>query len=361
MRRIVIIIVLGLLGTGAVGIDVRDAARIAGQGSSRLQGIGLVIGLQGTGDSGQELVLARPLARLLENSGLPIGSIEELAAARSAALVMVTCETPAEGARVDDRLDVSVSVLYSASSLEGGMLFLTPLTGPFPGSGVYAMADGKVDLLSSELPTRGRVRLGAQMVREIPAPEIHEGFDLILHPRYVGHQSARHLALRINDESRFRRDTAGDPSPDPIARAINDRTVRIRIPTGRRATKAEFIADIMSTSIDPAQMRLPARVVISRESGAIVVTGDVEISLVAVAHKNLVIRRIEPAPEPTEQNPRVRTENAIAIGSGRERERSKLDDLLEAFKALSVPTDDQIQIIEMLHRSGQLHAELVFD
>jgi len=326
-----------------------------------LQGLGLVVGLNGTGDSGEELVVARPLAKVLENHGQPIGGFEELASGRSVALVMVQCRTLRSGAQADDRLDVTVSVLNSASSLEGGELYLTPMTGPYPGSPVYAIASGPIELSDGGVATRGRVRGGAQITRSITPAPVGDSFDVILEPAFAGYQSAVHVASRIRDEYLLR--PSGRLSGGGvIAEAVDDRTVRVQIPENERSRRAEFIADVMSTEIDPAQLKLPARVVVNRETGAIVVTGDVEISLVAVSHENLVIRRVTPAPEPTPQNPLVETDRVVAIGTDeRERERAALDDLLEAFKQLSVDVGDQIEVLQMLHKSGRLHAELIVD
>ena len=341
--------------------QVKDLCRLEGQGSSVLQGIGIVVGLAGTGDSGDELTLARPLAKILENNGLPIGDLSELASARSAALVMVTCRTPAGGARIDDRYDITVSVLYSSTSIAGGQLYLTPLTGPYPGSPVFAIAEGPIEIDDDAFPTRGRVRGGAQIVQAINAPRIDGAVDLVIHPHAAGWQSAAHIASRIRDEYLLRPSGTGDLTAS-IARAIDDRTVRVSIPEAWRERTAEFLADVLSTRIDPGQLKLPARVIVSRESGAIIVTGDVEISLAAISHRNLVIRRITPPPVPAPDNPLVETERVVGIGTeGRPSERARLDDLINAMKSLNVTVEDQIDILQMLHKTGRLHAQLVID
>ncbi len=365
MNRWISITTLALvcaLCAAASGVTVRDVCRIEGQGESILQGLGLVTGLRGTGDSGEDLIVARPLARVLENNGLPVGSLEELGNSKSVALVLVSCVIPREGARVDDRFDITVTVLNSASSLEGGRLYLSPLTGPYPGSPVFAIAEGDVQLESLRTPTRGKVRRGARLRQSILPPDIRGEFNLIIEPRYAGQQTARHVAQRIEDEYRLSPEGAFDRESRPIAEAVDDRTVRVRVPDDLADSIAGFIADVMTTEVDPAQMRLPARVMVSRSAGSIVVTGDVEISLVAISHRNLVIRRVEPPPVPNEMNPLITNERVVGIGTrARASERAKLDDLLEAFKALDVPVEDQITIVEMLHKVGRLHADLVAD
>ncbi len=362
MRRLVVLaLALGLLilTPHVRAATVRDACRIKGQGVSVIQGLGIVTGLRGTGDSGKDVALALPLAEVMKNNGLAVPDLESLRNAKSVALVMVTCETPAEGAHPDDRFDLVVTTLYSASSLAGGELYLCPLTGPYKGAPVYAMGSGTIELDDPFTPTRGRVRDGAKMIKPILPPPVGEVFDLILQPQYAGHASAAHVASRIRDEYLLR--PQGLDDLEPIAQAVDDRTVRITIPLAARARKSEFIADVMSTTIDPAQMKLAAKVIVNRASGGIVVTGDVEISLVAITHRNLVIRRLLPPVEPTPAEPVVEIDRAVGIGSGRPRDRAKLDDLLNALKQLNVPVEEQIQLLQMLHKTGRLHAELVVD
>ena len=195
----------------------------------------------------------------------------------------------------------------------------------------------------------------------IAGPSIGSTFDLIVEPYFAGHQSARHIASRIRDEYLLRPQRPGQ-TIRAIATAIDDRTIRIELPENRRSSPVEFVADVLATDIDVAQLKLPARVIVNRASGVFILTQDVEVSLVAISHKNLLIRRITPEPEPTPAAPMIQTERVIGVGTkARARDRARLDDLLAAFKQLSVPVDDQIQIIEMLHKSGRLHAELVID
>jgi len=114
-----------IVATSASATSLQQIARLEEQGESVLQGLGLVVGLPGTGDSAEDLIVARPLFTMLEAMGNAPGSLEELAEANSAALVVVTCTIPEGGARVNDRFDVTVSAINNAESLAGGELFLT--------------------------------------------------------------------------------------------------------------------------------------------------------------------------------------------------------------------------------------------
>lgn len=355
------VMAIATLASLAGATRVKDVCRLADQGESVLQGLGLVVGLSGTGDSGKDLVLARPLAQVLANNGMPIADLEELESSKSVALVMVTCRTPSTGVRLNDRYDVIVTAMHGASSLEGGELYLTALTGPFPGQPVFAMASGVIELDAGGVATRGRVRQGAQIVRPFPEMRVGETVDLVVEPSFAGWQSTTHIADRIRDEYLLRPAGFGGQG-STIAQALDDRTIRVSVPEGYRQNPAPFIADVMNTEFDVEQLKLPARVVVNRRTGAIVATRDVEIGLVAIAHKNLVIRRMTPEPVPTPANPVIASESVVGVGTRADpATRASLDDLLNAFKALSVPVEDQIEILHMLDKSGRLNAELIVD
>lgn len=353
-----------LLAAGAIAVSgaqattVKDLARLKGQGDSVVVGVGLVVGLSGTGDSGKELAMARPLAELLKNGGVTVGSLKELAASKSVALVTLSCTIPENGGRTDDKFDVYVSVAHSASSLKGGRLVVAPLTSPRRGGEVYAMAEGPISIDDQSVPTAGRVRMGARLVRDVLMEPVGDTFDLILQPVFAGYASASQIAISI--DGLYRTDPqAQAPS---IARVIDDRTVRIMIPPAERADRAAFIADVLSTDVNVALLRLPAMVVCNRATGAIVVTADVEISPAAITHKDLVITTTIPQPVPTPQDPMVDRKRWTGVstapaGPGN----ARLADLLAAFKQLDIQPADQIDILHELYKAGKLQAKLVID
>jgi flagellar P-ring protein precursor FlgI len=359
MNRLATILTLVVTTLAADAGSVREFTRIRGQGESVLQGVGLVLGLNGTGDGGDELATIRPLAELLRRNEMPVASLEELANSNSAALVMVTCTIPREGAQVDDTLDATVSVINSASSLRGGELYIAPLTEPRPGGAVYGFAQGSVVVLDEENPTTGTVPRGVRIVRPISTmPQIESVFDLIVDNWYAGWSTTHYIASQINDT--YHLDT--DPTADRIARVIDDRTIRMSVPPAEMGTKAAFISDVMQTLIDPRRFGLPAMVVASTRTGSIVVTGDVRISPTVITYNELVLTTTLPAPLPTPEQPLVETQRWARVASGAEQDDlARLDDLLAAFKQLDVDAVDQIQILRNLHRSGSLHAKLIID
>lgn len=339
-------------------VSVQDIARIAGQGRSELRGIGIVVGLSGTGDPGSELLLARPLARVYEANGNPMPDLESLARARAAAIVWVDCQIPEQGARANDTFDVNVSVMHSATSLEGGRLILSPLSGPMPGQGVYAMASGPIVVEDSAWPTVGRIRGGATLIQDIAMPTVRGSFSLVVDPHYRGWTTTERLAAAIN--ANF--SNLDDEEIIMLARAIDEMTVRVEIPTYQRSDSAAFISRVLTTDFSPALLDLPAQVIINERTGSIIVTGNVEISPVAVAHKDLVVTTTLPEPVPTAEEPLVHRENWIGLHTGgRASERARLEDLLQVFKRLDLPIADQIHILNQMHRAGRLHARLIIE
>lgn len=341
------------------GATVQELTRINGQGEYILRGVGLVIGLPGTGDSSKDLAVARPLVTLLKNNGQDIGLPEDLAKGKtdikSVALVSVTCVIPKEGARMDDKFDVTVSTVNTAKSIAGGELYLTSLQGPLPGSKVYAIAAGKIELEDTTIPTTGRVRGGARMIRDVAAPEVGDSFTLVLEPAFAGWTSVSTVAEAI--QSNVALGGRVYPNTPRIASAIDERTVKVIVPEEERADKAAFLADVLSAEVRTELLDLPAQVVVNRRTGAIIVTGDVEISPVAITNKDLTIT----TGAATGKGGTRKDRWAEIKTSARPSENAKLSDLLTALRQLDIPVSEQINIIQMLHKTGKLHARLVVD
>lgn len=346
----------------AVSTDVtsiQELARLEGQGESVLRGIGIITGLKGTGDAGNELVMAGPLAKIYESNGNPLPDLKLLAKAKSAAIVMLECVIPAQGARRDDTLDVFVTASHSASSLAGGRLHLAALSGPMPGQGVYAMASGAVVIEDPLIPTAGRVRMGARMIRDVLMPGVKDTFRLVVFPHFRGYTVTTQIADTINS---LAAESDAATNAGPIARAVDDVAVEVVIPEAERAAAPQFVARVMSSTMSPSLLRLPAQVIVNQRTGSIIVTGNVEVSAVAVSLKNLVITTTTPPPVATPANPLVTTNRWAGVGTtSRASERARIQDLIQAFRTLDVPIEDQIAVLTQIHRAGQLHARLIID
>lgn len=362
-RRLIValvgaVVALGALVSPARAVGIKEMARLGGVGETNLWGLGLVVGLQGTGDSGDVQPLARQLAAVLEKGGSPVPELRELVKAKNVALVMVTCTIPKEGARAGDTFDVFVQAYHNAPSLKGGRLFITPLQGPKPGQGVFAFAEGPLVFEESSL-TVGRVRGGARVSYDITMDVIRPDgrIELVIQPPYAGWSTSQLLASAINsDREGF------DDSVVQIARAVDERTVMVEIPEPELVNPANFIAAIMEIQLDPSLLSIPARVIVNERKGTITVTGDVQISPTAVTHKDMTITTLNPPRTPTADNPSVERSRWAGVGTvGGDRSRARLQDLLSALTRLDVPVVDQIAILSQIHRMGHLHAEYIVE
>src|SRR5215211_2664884 len=136
MKNVWIILALIVsFAQSAQGVKVADITRLSGQRTNVLTGLGLVYGLKGTGDGGDFLPAIKPLASMLGKFADP-STVQELNKVQNVALVSITATVPQNGVRDGDKIDVYVTSLGAASSLRGGRLFVTPLQGPIPGSGI---------------------------------------------------------------------------------------------------------------------------------------------------------------------------------------------------------------------------------
>lgn len=334
--------------------QIQDLVRLKGSETSKLVGMGLVVGLPGTGDGGKFSPAMRSLAsvvgHLLDPNTQPI----DLKDAKNVAVVILTATLPESGVREGDRVDVYVSTYGPAKSLSGGRLFLTPMQGPLPGSPVYAYAEGAVVVEDAKSPTTGVVRKGGQLRRDVMAQYLDGSGQicLVLEGANATWPTATNLMNLIN----------GVMSPDGpnIARAMDQKNIVVKLPGGELSDPATFISQILQTYVDPSQISSGSRVVVNERTGTIIVSGDVQISPVIISHKGLTITTLNPPVIATAQNPQVEEHRFVAVDPER-RGGARLADLLAAFNQLKVDSQDRIAIVKEIHRSGKLHAQLILE
>jgi len=325
---------------------LKSICRVKGQEEVVLQGLGIVVGLKGSGDGGSYLPMVRSLANVMTVMGRPLSEqgLEDLKDTKNVALVTVTAVVPAAGARQGDRIDCTVSSIGSAKSLEGGRLFLTPLIGPEKEDNprIYAFAQGPISLDDSNLPTTGRIFRGCQLLEDFYHAFVHnEKINLVLDANYADFQVAQDVAELINSQLGFQ--TSGLP----LAKALSQTTIEVRVPAQYREDPVSFISQVLGLRmLDPPT---GARVVINERAGSIVISGDVEIGPVVVTHKNVVVEA-----------------GAAAGGSFvpidlQQTQSVKLKALVEALNAVHVPSEDIIDIIKGLDRNGKLYAKLIIE
>jgi flagellar P-ring protein precursor FlgI len=352
MRRALLILAILLIAAPvARAVKVADITRIGGQRSNVLTGLGLIYGLNGTGDGGDFLPAIKPLSAMLKSFS-DSATLDELRDVQNVALVSLTATVPGNGVRDGDRIDVYVTSLGAASSLKGGRLFVTPMQGPVPGSGIFALSEGPIVLEDPSTPTVGVVKGGCVMEADLPARFIENGrFTLILEDPAASWTTASTIAKIIND--------AGDGDVgEVLAVAIDPKNVVVTIPRSELARPDSFISRVqrLPVPILPTE----ARVTINDRTGTIIMTGDVEISPVVISHKGLTITTISPPPTPTPRAPVITSKEVVALdtmnqGGG------KLQDLVNALDQLKVPAEDRIAIVKELHKTGKLHAKLIVE
>ncbi len=344
----------------ADGMRLSDICRLKGQEDNTLQGLGLVVGLRGTGD-GDAKPTARALARMMQLMGGQISAdamgqltSSELKDAKNVALVFVTATVPGVGAQQGDQLDVTINAIH-AKSLDGGYLMLTPLLGPRADNPtVYAIAQGRVSVAADGPPTAGRIQGGCKMETTIKASYQLDGkITLIIDRDFANFDTSQRIEEEINNLATltFNDSPEGDANPSqkrPQAQAIDQLHVEVMIPELYRDNPIKFIAFLLNT---PIQLSSHSnRVVINERDGVVVIGEDVEIAPVLVTHRNL---RIEAGGRSMG--------SLVKVGDERVNENAKLKALADALNALDVPTDDLIAIIKTLKRKGDLYGEVVFE
>ncbi|HON00692.1 MAG TPA: flagellar basal body P-ring protein FlgI [Acidobacteriota bacterium] len=360
-KALVMIAVLGIGSTGvfAAPSRLKDIARIQGVRPNQLIGYGLVVGLDGTGDSRQTRFTTQTLSNLLQLEGVVVDA-RSIQVSNTAA-VMVTAELP-PFARVGGRIDVTVSSIGDADSLQGGVLLMTPLRAA--NGQVYAVAQGPVSIggfsartmtasVQRNQPTAGRVPGGALVEREV-------GFELADRPalRWIldhdDFTTARRTAEVINAKLGME-----------AARALDSRTVEVIVPAAYRDRVVEFVAEMENQTLEVDRV---AKVVLNEKTGTVVFGGDVKVAPVTIVHGALTVQIgtefVVSHPEPFSQGRTVVvpeqtvevTEGAgdmVSIPQG-----SSIEEVVRALHSIGATPRDILAIIQAIKAAGALQSEL---
>ncbi len=339
---------------------IKDIVDMEGVRENQLVGYGLVVGLNGTGDSlNNSPFTKQSLQSMLERLG--VNTQGENVRTANVAAVMVTANLP-PFATQGSRMDVSVAALGDADSLQGGTLLVTPLLGA--DGEVYAIAQGPVlingfkaqgDAASviSGVPTTGRISSGALIEREI---DFHLGsqHSLRLALRNPDLTTARRIALAVND-------FIGAPTAVPEDPA----TVRLTLPRNFNGNIVDLLTDIEQLIVQTDQ---PAKIVIDENSGIIVMGKDVRVSSVAVAQSNLTVTIAE-NPQVVQPNPLSLGQTAVEPNTNLNvnqsdtalqvvQESVTLQQLVDGLNALGISPRDLIAILQAIKATGALQAEI---
>ncbi len=340
---------------------IKDIANIRGVRQNQMVGYGLVVGLDGSGDSTQSEFTQQSLSSLLERMGVTVDP-DDLKV-KNVAAVMATADLP-PFARSGSRIDVLVSSIGDAKNLQGGTLLLTPMKG-LDGK-VYAMAQGPVSTggfsygkgsgtgVQKNFPTAGRVVGGATIEREIRTSlTTWESLTLALHkPDFT---TATRMAMAINGTF-----------ADSLAQASDAGTVEVRVPDLYKGRLVELIALVEAIGVTPDNI---SKVIINERTGTVIMGENVRIATIAIAHGNLSIQVnttenvSQPLPFSRTGETVVTNDREILVEEGTNplflvESGVSIGEVVRALNALGVTPRDLIAIFQALKAAGALQAEL---
>jgi len=341
---------------------IKDLVDVEGVRDNMMVGYGLVVGLDGTGDSLRNSPFTKQsLESMLERMGVNIRGTDFQT--KNVAAVMVTANLPPFASQ-GTRMDISISALGDSKSLRGGTLLVTPLAGA--DGEVYAVAQGPVVVggfsaegegssVSKGVTTSGRIANGAIIERELQF-DLAKLEELKLSLRNPDFTTARRTADAINTYLGTDAATMTNPS-----------TITVKKPRRFRGDMVTLLAEIEQLRVQPDQL---AKIVIDEQSGIIVMGSEVRVSTVAIAQGNLTIRVTE---TPQVSQPNAFAEQGETVTVPRtdieidESEDEKLtilqtgvtlQELVDGLNALGVGPQDMISILQSLKVAGAIQAEL---
>jgi flagellar P-ring protein precursor FlgI len=341
-------------------VRVRDIARVQSVRPNQLVGYGLVVGLNGTGDTAQSPFTVQSVVAMLQRFGLKIDLTK--VKTKNAAAVVVTAEIPAF-AKNGSALDVTVSSLGDAATLQGGTLLQTPLLGA--DEQVYAVAQGSVSIggfsagggggsVIKNHPTTGRVPNGALVEREIDTHLAEADGSLRINLSDPDFETASRIAGAVNEKL-----GAGS------AVAEDSATVRVHPPSAYSGDPVRLIADLGEVRVQPSTL---AKVVLNERTGTVVIGGAVRIAPVAIAHGSLTVDIqsdfdvSQPAPL-SEGKTVVVPKGGVNVNEAQVavmefHPGATLAELVRALNALQVTPRDIVAIIQAIKQAGALYADL---
>ncbi len=337
-------------------VNLRDLVQIEGIRGNQLYGLGLVVGLNGTGDKMKitPQMLKNLIAKFNINPDISIKT-------KNIASVMVTAELP-PFARPGDRIDVTVSSIGDAKSLQGGVLLQTPLKGA--DGNVYVVAQGPVSVggfafqtggagTQKNFPTVGRVVRGG-IVENNTKTNFVVGGKIRLILRNPDFTTASEIARAINRKFN-----------SILADALNPGEVEVNIPLKYKRSPVEFISILENLKVKPHSR---AKIVVNERTGTIVIGEDVKISKVAIAHGNISVM-IQETPQVSQPPPlsggttQTVTQGAVNVAEKKAHfvllpGEATVKELVDALNDIGATPQDIISILQAIKEAGALHADL---
>jgi flagellar P-ring protein precursor FlgI len=359
-------IMVGLLSIAttlsAAGVRIKDLMTIAGAEENQLVGLGLVTGLAGDGDK-DPVYTVQSVANMLQEHGITVPPAT--ISSKNVAVVTITAKIP-PFAKSGAAIDVTVSSIGDAKSLNGAILLQTPLVGA--DRKVYALAQGPLSVggftagtgggggasVQKNHPTVAQIVNGATVVKEIPTTIVRDhSLELLL--REPDFTSASLISTAINEKF------PGSSQP------LDKSSIRVRIPDGLEGLPVDFIARLEAIEVMPDT---PARIIINERTGTIVATSRVKISNCAISHGNLTIT-IASSLEVSQPGPFSQTGTTVTTPRSDTKviepktsmvalpELPTVEKVASTLNALGVTPRDMITIFQAMKQAGALQAELI--
>ncbi len=352
------------LGAGqAFAERIKDVAQVQGVRDNQLVGYGLIVGLDGTGDStSQTIFTMQSLKSMLANYGITLGPNETPQVKNIAAVALHATLPPF--AKPGQKIDVTISSIGNSKSLRGGSLLMTPLKGA--DGNIYAVAQGNLTVggfgiatadgssVTVNIPTVGRIPNGAIIERAVRNPFV-EGNDIVLNLHRRDFTTAKRLAETVNDVL----------GPDN-AHAEDAVTVRINAPKDK-SQRVSFMSFLENLTFQPGEAA--AKIIINSRTGTVVIGNHVKVYSAAVSHGNMTVT-ITNTQETSQPNALAEGETVqnnnqeIIVEQENNRmflfsEGVELNQLVRAFNQVGASPSDLVAILESLKQVGALSAELI--
>lgn len=358
-RSLAAVLVLSLSASSAPSVRIKDIAKLVGVRDNQLVGYGIVVGLSGTGDSTRSRFTIQSVLSMLEKFG--IRTADSAVDPKNMAAVIVTAEVP-PFISSGQKLDITVSAIGDASSLDGGILLQTPLIAA--DGKVYAVAQGSLSLgggatlagtnagaQNKGIKTTARIPNGAIMENSIASDIVNPDGSLTWVLKNPDFATASRMADAINQAYR-----------PPLAHAENAERVRVVLPQNFRDNPVSFIARIEDILLQPDAV---AKIIINERTGTIVFGENARISTVAISHGDLALSIKSStaanagtsggATAATEQTTEETPENTVTLPEG-----TSVRELVRALNAVGATPKDIIAVLQAISSAGALHAELEF-
>ena len=372
MPRLGLVCLLGMIGLLSVpagaAVRIKDITTLQGVRENQIVGYGLVVGLQGSGDTlANSIFTAQSLQSMLDRMGVNIRGVGRGVAlrTRNVAAVLVTADLP-PFIQPGSRVDVTVSSLGDATSLLGGTLVLTALTGV--DGQTYAIAQGQVavagfsvngqaESITQNIATAGRIPNGAVIEREVPG-QLRDIGQLVLILKNPDFATSVRIADAINAYAKRHYGMH-------VAHEEDQRSIVLIRPA--RMGTARFVAEVSELTVEADS---PARVVMDSRSGTVVISQDVQISTVAVTQGNLTVQVTE-TPQVSQPNAFSRGKTVVTPSTQIDADQQggpisivkgpNLSTLINGLNKIGLTPSGIIAILQAIKTAGALHADLVVE